>query len=264
MPLSRLDDRAVIAVSGSDAEAFLQGLITNNVEKANPAIYAALLTPQGKVMFDFVLHRIADGFLLDASAEQAGDLLTRLKMYKLRAAVDVTACPDLAVYAAWGDDAPAVKPADPRLPALGRRWIGARDDGATAAIAAYHSHRLGLGVPNSADMGGEFLLDANGEELHAVDFRKGCFVGQEVTARMKHKAKPRRRLMPVAGALPAPGTRLTTESGDEAGEMATGTDGHGMASLRIDRIAIGDLLTADTASVRVEPAAYALPVANRD
>jgi folate-binding protein YgfZ len=263
MPVARLDDRAVIAVSGKDATPFLQGLVTNDIEKAAPALYAALLTPQGKILFDFIVQREGEGYLLDASAARADELLKRLKMYRLRAAVDLTPRPELAVFAAWGDDAPADRPHDPRLDGLGRRWIAQTAHAAGETGLAYHRHRLALGVPDSADIAGEFLLDANGEELHAVDFRKGCYVGQEVTARMKHKAKPRRRLLPVSpeGALPQPGTRLTTSDGADAGELASGAGALALASLRIDRVAPGDIIAAGDLKFRVRAPAYELPVA---
>lgn len=265
MPTARLDDRAIIAVTGRDARAFLQGLITNDIEKATPALYAALLTPQGKVMFDFIVQADANGFLLDAAAGQAEDLLKRLKIYRLRAAVDLALRPDLAVFAAWSGDAADGMPADPRLPDLGQRWIGACGSEANdiEALAAYHRHRLDLGVPDSADMTGEFVLDANGEELGAVDFRKGCFVGQEVTARMKHKAQPRKRMAPVLvdGRLPAAGAKLIDGAGTEIGTLSGGIDGQAIASIRVDRFAPAASLTAEGRPVRVRPAAYPLPLA---
>lgn len=264
MPIARLDDRAVIAVTGKDAKTFLQGLITNDIEKAAPSLYAALLTPQGKILFDFMVTAKDGGYLIDAATAHADELAKRLKLYKLRAAVDLAARPDLAVFAAWGGDAPADRPADPRLEALGRRWIAPSDAAATnAEVAAYHRHRLALGVPDSADVAGEFLLDANGEELHAVDFRKGCFVGQEVTARMKHKAQPRRRLVPVMSErdLPEAGTRLLKTDGVEAGELASGAGQLALASLRIDRVAPGDRLAAGPLVLSVGEAAYPLPFA---
>jgi folate-binding protein YgfZ len=263
MPTARLDDRAVLAVTGRDAKAFLQGLITNDIEKAAPSLYAALLTPQGKVLFDFIVQAEGDGFLIDANAAQAGDLLKRLKMYKLRAAVDVMPRADLAVFAAWGGDQPADRTIDPRLELLGRRWIAPSSGPGMAAASEYHALRLDLGVPDSADIAGEFLLDANGEELLAVDFRKGCFVGQEVTARMKHKAKPRRRMVPVAvdGQRPQPGTRLMSADGLEAGEIAGGDGDRAIASLRVDRVAVGDVLSAGGVNVEVRLAGYELPIA---
>ncbi len=239
MPQAQLTDRAVLAVTGPGATAFLQGLVTNDVTKVNPgsSAYAALLTPQGKIVTDFLIHAAPDGYRLDVAAAHAPDLLKRLKLYRLRAPVgldDVSAAE--AVFAAWGEAAPAAAAKDPRLDALGGRWIAAPDTlTADAGLAGYHAHRLALGVPDSADTAGQFALDANLEELHGVDFRKGCYVGQEVTARMKHKAAPRRRLIAVIadGDLPSPGSRLTTPDGADAGEVATGSGHTAIASLRL-------------------------------
>lgn len=262
MPIARLDDRAVIAVTGKDAKTFLQGLITNDIEKASPTLYAALLTPQGKILFDFILAADDAGYLIDAAAAHTDDLAKRLKMYRLRAAVDLAVRPNLAVFAAWGDDASPDRPADPRLEALGRRWIAPANAAiADTDVAAYHRHRLTLGVPDSADVTGEFLLDANGEELHAVDFRKGCFVGQEVTARMKHKAQPRKRLVPVNfdANRPPPGTRLIDASGTEVGLLAGGLDGRALASVRLDRLSDAKAVSADGHAARIGVPAYPLP-----
>lgn len=276
MPIARLDDRAVLQIAGAEARAFLQGLITNDMEKVAPrrAIYAALLTPQGKVLFDFFVTQRGETYLLDASATQAEDLLKRLKIYRLRAKVDLAARPDLAVFAIWDKTGGLEQPEewsafpDPRLAAMGRRVIAARDDtfltaNAEADAAGYALHRLALGVPDSADVAGEFLLDANGEELNGVDFKKGCYVGQEVTARMKHKAQPRRRLVPISmdGEVPPPGTKLRDTQGAEVGELATGAGGRAMASVRLDRLGGAGSLDADGHVLSVESAGYPLPAA---
>ena len=252
MPQTQLTDRAVLAVTGQGAGAFLQGLVTNDLAKVNPgsSAYAALLTAQGKIIADFLIHAAPDGYWLDVAAAHADDLLRRLKLYRLRAPIgleDISATH--AVFAAWGETIAA--PTDPRLEALGARWIAPIEPPLTSNapaqpaeatgpdhLPAYHANRLTLGVPDSADTEGQFALDANMEELHGLDFRKGCYVGQEVTARMKHKAAPRRRLVLVQGAgeLPPPGTRLKSPEGVEVGELATGSGGRAMASLRIDRL----------------------------
>ncbi|BCW88851.1 tRNA-modifying protein YgfZ [Alphaproteobacteria bacterium SO-S41] len=282
MPTVRLTDRAVIAVGGPGAEAFLQTLVTNAVAtpRAGWSTYAALLTPQGKVQFDFVIHGEAEGYLLDVAVEKTDDLLKRLKMYRLRAPVTLDARPDLAVFAAWASptpphpeegalapvpkDAPAT---DPRLPALGQRWIAPSDSIAPDAdLAAYTLHRLTLGVPDSADVEGEFALDANFEELHGVDFRKGCFVGQEVTARMKHKAQPRKRLVPVfiSGELPPAGAPIEDATGLAVGEMRSGSDRRAIASVRIERLVnTTDLVSAGLAIALTAPA-YPLPALKFD
>ncbi len=266
MPAVQLTDRAVLAVTGEGAAAFLQGLVTNDVTKVSPAssAYAALLTPQGKIVADFIIHAAPDGYRLDVAKAHAAELLKRLKLYRLRAPVGLE---DLsttqAVFAAWGEVAAA--PADPRLHALGARWIAAPDSlTPDAEPADYLIRRLALGVPDSADTEGQFALDANLEELHGVDFKKGCYVGQEVTARMKHKAAPRRRLVPVAfdGDAPPPGTRLNAPGGAEAGELAHGIGSQAIASIRLsvlDSLIKSQMLSAGGLNAFLQTPAYPLP-----
>jgi folate-binding protein YgfZ len=265
MPFARLTDRAVIAVGGKDAVPFLQGLVTNALDGIGPGrlVYSALLTPQGKIVFDFFLAHDPFGVLIDVAAAKAEELLQRLKLYRLRAAVTLEPRSDLAVFAAWGGDTLEGGIVDPRLPALGQRLIAApAAPGEAASMDAYTDHRLALGVPDSADVEGQFPLDANFEELHGVDFKKGCFVGQEVTARMKHKAQPRRRLVPVTvdGDVPPPGTKLTDAAGVEIGELATGRGQAALASVRLDRLREAGALTAAGRAATVQPAGYALPL----
>jgi folate-binding protein YgfZ len=250
---SLLTDRAVLALSGAEARDFLQGLITNDMAGCaqGRAIYAALLTPQGKILFDFfVVPEGENRFLMDCAAARAGDLTKRLMLYRLRTKVEIAARPDLGVAAIWGEGAQAQAPAgavmfaDPRHAALGLRLIGGRE---ALAITTgkftqgdYDAHRLVLGVPDSADLPPDqvFALDAGMEELNGVSFKKGCYVGQEVTARMKHRATARRRFMmaEIAGDLPAPGTSVQAE-GRELGTLATGKEGRAVALVRLDRLA---------------------------
>ena len=282
MPTARLTDRAVIAVGGPGAEAFLQTLVTNAVAapRAGWTTYAALLTPQGKVQFDFLIHGEAGGYLIDVAADKTDDLLKRLKMYRLRAPVTLDQRPNLAVFADWasptrphpeeGAPAPVAKDVhapDPRLPALGQRWIAPSDSIAPDAdLAAYTLHRLTLGVPDSADVEGEFALDANFEELHGVDFRKGCFVGQEVTARMKHKAQPRKRLVPVdvSGDLPAPGFPFQNSEGLPVGDIRSGTGQRAIASVRLERSAGATTFDAPGVRIKLAMPAYPLPALKLD
>lgn len=251
---SILDDRAVLVLNGPEARDFLQGLVTNDLSTCTEkcALYAALLTPQGKILFDFFI--VPDGesrFLIDCAAARAADLTKRLSMYKLRAKVDISAQPQLAVGAAWETDgtvpqmpAGAVSVPDPRLPSLGLRVIAGRDVLARAfggfSQGNYTEHRLNLGVPDSADLPPDsvFPLDAGLEELNGVSFKKGCYVGQEVTARMKHRATARRRFVLVqsAGALPPAGTPVESE-GREIGTLASGEANRALALLRLDRLA---------------------------
>ena len=187
-----LDDRALIRLSGDDPRGFLQGLVTNDTALLAPdrPLWAALLTPQGKVLFDFILWADGDDVLIDAEATQAEALAKRLSLYRLRRAI--TIAPDArAVH--WTPNGDQGVP-DPRLPELGRRWLGASGEAATGWL----EHRLRLGVTEGVgELGsGETLwLEANAGELNGVSFTKGCYVGQENTARMHHRAKVNRRLV---------------------------------------------------------------------
>jgi hypothetical protein len=187
-----LQDRALLRLSGDDVRGFLQGLMTVDTTGPLPR-WAALLTPQGKALFDFILWRDGDDVLIDGEAAQADALAKRLTMYRLRRAITIGRDEALAVH--WSPTQPnhAVTP-DPRLPALGWRWIGPP----AAAAQGWLAHRLALGVPEGvAELGsGETLwLECNAAELAGVDFAKGCYVGQENTARMHYRSKVNRRLV---------------------------------------------------------------------
>jgi folate-binding protein YgfZ len=247
-----LEDRGVLSVSGAEATSFLQGLLTNDVERLGPgeARYGALLTPQGKILFDMIVVRTLDGeepsYLIDCAAAQAADLAKRLGFYKLRAKVAIAdQSADRAVAAFWGDERPTVDGllyADPRDPRLGWRAIAPRP--AAAAVGLEHINEYeGLRIAVGAPKGGlDFLYadafphDANFDRLHGVDFEKGCYVGQEVVSRMKHRGTARKRVARVklAGPAPAPGTPVMD------GELAVGALGsssgrEALALLRIDR-----------------------------
>jgi folate-binding protein YgfZ len=284
-----LPDRAVLAVDGPEARSFLQGLISNDIDKATAdhGIYAALLTPQGKFLFDFLIVEQDGRLLFDAEAARRADLKKRLTFYKLRAKAMVADEDGIAAVAAFGAGAGerlglgpepgAAKPfgggvamTDPRLPALGARLLLPRD-GAEAALqaaglapadaAAYDRWRLSHGVPDgSRDIEVErgFLLESNFEELNGVDFQKGCYVGQELTARTKYRGVVRKRLMrvDVDGPLPAPGTPIMLGE-TEAGEMRSGRDGLGLAMIRLEQLekAAGAPLSAGEAKLKpVKPA----------
>lgn len=229
-----LTDRAVLALSGPEAQGFLQALVTNDVSKlrAEAPAYAALLTPQGKILFDFLLHQQGETLFLDCHLPDAVALVKRLSMYKLRAKVEITPRPDLAVRLEG--------PADPRLAALGPRSIGpARGD---AADSDYHAARVLLGVPEGPDFGSGsiFAMDAGLDELHAIDFKKGCYVGQELTARMKHRGTDRKRLIVAAteDASPLPPRDTPVKSGEmELGSIAAAYGPRGFALIRLDRLA---------------------------
>jgi len=237
MPIAHLEDRAVIAVTGADARAFLQGLVTNDVERLQPGtgLYAALLTPQGKVLFDFFLIEGDGAILIDCHATVRDALLKRLTMYRLRAKVALEARDQLAVLAEWDGDMAhyAVAYPDPRLASLGSRAVIAKGEMRQdlPPAAAYHAHRLALGVPEAGDFGSDrmFALDADLDELRAIDFAKGCYVGQELTARMKHRGTARKRLLPVSGG--APGAAVTAGAKD-IGEVVSPH----FALIRLDRL----------------------------
>lgn len=246
-----LADRAIVAVEGVDAHDFLQGLITNDIAQCSPkqAIYAALLTPQGKILFEFFVAQNQQQLLLDCAAAFTPDLVKRLGFYRLRAKVQIMPRPELSVAAVWGEHLPDFEAVnayrDPRLPALGMRLVGTPPqlESALTPIARgdYDSFRLTLGIPDSADLPPDqiFALDAGLEELNGVSFSKGCYVGQEVTARMKHRATARRRFyIAEAAPLPSPGTVIQSD-GRELGRMAGGKNGRGLAVIRLDRFAEG-------------------------
>ena len=192
-PATRLTNRAVIRLTGEDVAGFLQGLVTNDVCGALPC-YAALLSAQGKVLFDFLVWRDGADLLIDCEAEAASALIKRLSLYRLRRRITIAIDEGLAVH--WSAE-PGAAP-DPRLAALGWRWLGAPDG--EAADVMWRAHRLSLGVPEGrAELGdGKTLwLECNAAELNGVSFTKGCYVGQENTARMNWRQKVGRRLVVV-------------------------------------------------------------------
>jgi len=201
MAATTLADRALLRLSGEGVRDFLQGLVTSDVAGPLP-VWAGLLTPQGKTLFDFFVWADGDDLLLDVEAEAVEDLAKRLSIYRLRRAVTIEREEKLAVH--WwphGDEGVL----DPRLPALGHRWLAPPGEPATGWLA----HRLHLGVcEGRAELGDILWLEANAAELNGVSFSKGCFVGQENTARMNWRAKVNRRLVVVEGAAPGPRTRV--------------------------------------------------------
>ena len=202
MSLTHLASRAVVRLSASDAAenpaAFLQGLLTNDVTGALPA-YAALLTAQGKTMFDMIVWRDDGDMLLDCEADVAEELAKRLSLYRLRRKIEIGLDDSLAVH--WQIAPRKGASPDPRLPALGHRWLALADgenDVETSADEAWRKHRLSLGVPEGRDELGDILwLETNAVELNGVSFNKGCYIGQENTARMNWRQKVNRRLVVV-------------------------------------------------------------------
>lgn len=239
--LLKLENRALIRLSGPDAVDLLQGLVTNDVTEATgtDAVYAALLTPQGKFMFDMIIVADGDGLLLDIEAARKDDLLRRLMMYKLRADVAITEEAGLAVFVSH--DQPAIQGTgykDPRHDNLGWRLIADALTNAPDTPEDYETRRLKAGVPDgSRDMKIEkdFWLETDAERLNGVSFTKGCFVGQELTARMKHRTTLKKRLVPVRveGGATA-GASIETDEGKSAGEIRSSQDEFGIAYLRLE------------------------------
>jgi folate-binding protein YgfZ len=264
--LAALPDRDVIEVSGEDRVGFLQGLVSNDVAEAaaGRAVWAALLTPQGKWLADFFIFSDGERLLLDCEQTQTAALLQRLSRFRLRSKVALRAAEELGVYAAW-DGAPpvaAIGAPDPRLEEAGWRLLSATPLPTTALEADWVQHRLALGLPDgSRDLEPEktVLLEAGFDELHGVSWTKGCYMGQELTARTKYRGLLKRRLVPVTvdGRLPPPGTPVLRD-GTEVGTMRSGLGQSGLAVLRID--ALLDVLSCGDATLTVRvPAWMSLP-----
>ena len=258
--IAALPDRAVLEVSGADRVSFLQGLVSNDVAEAVPgrAVWAALLTPQGKWLADFFILADGDRLLLDCEAAQADMLMQKLTRFRLRAAVQVQPVP-LLVHAAWGSDpGAALQARDLRVPEAGWRVLSDAPLTVTASFEDWDRRRLALGLPDgSRDMESEktTLLEAGFDELHGVSWTKGCYMGQELTARTKYRGLLKRRLMPVRveGPLPSPGTQVL-HGGTEVGTMRSGRDELGLALLRLD--ALGVPLTCGRATLHPAPAPW--------
>ena len=274
---SILEDRGVVAVSGPDARPFLQAIISNDASKISPeaAIYAALLTPQGKFLHDFIIVQNGDEFLLDTEKHRVPDLLERLQLFRLGSDVSINSKDDeLLVAALWSTNCSvifheSVEPGntvymegccvtlDPRLAALGYRVLGQEKDIKTflsgklcgnPTRADYDVYRLEKGVPDGSrdiQVNKSFLLESNFEELNGVAFDKGCYIGQENTARQKHRGTIRRRLIKVNISGPPPDNNeiITWENG-EIGQMRSVNNNCGIAIIRLDQWAKAKALNA--------------------
>ncbi len=249
--ITQLPARGAIEVSGNGAKKFLQDIVTNDVTKADHtrAVHAGLLTPQGKILFDFLILDVGDHFLLDCAQDIAAELIKRLTLYKLRAEVDFA---DLSgrmkVWAAWGGmpqaASGAIVFADPRLDALGWRILAPQllDIAAMGCEKAsegdYHRHRIALGVPEAGmdyPLGNTFPHEADYDQLGGVDFNKGCYVGQEVVSRMEHRGSARKRIVPVRGQAPLTQGAEITAGDARIGVLGSVAEESGLALVRLDK-----------------------------
>jgi hypothetical protein len=277
-----LRSRALIEISGPDWRGFLQGLISQDVETLRPgeARFGALLTPQGRLLYDLFLVGREEGCWLDVLAEHRAAIVQRLFMYRLRAKVEIAVsqvqvCVLFAAHPAENED-PGGRPdlagtfagmggfwaADPRLPALGWRGYGAQPptDVAIADEAVREAAKLELGVPGPADWGSDatYPIEANFDLLNGIDFQKGCFVGQETTSRMKRRGQVKSRMLPITFSGPAPGVGAEVLAGElRAGMVTSAGEGRALALMRLDR-AQGAALTVDGRPVTLQPPAWFL------
>jgi tRNA-modifying protein YgfZ len=253
MPTALLNDRAVVRIAGPDAHTLLQNVVTPDIEDVDRygSRYGALLTPQGKILWDFVLHKLPDGYAADVRAGEAEGFAKRLTLYRLRAKVEMAVAPELAVFAEWEPTIGATPntspreggeaPSDPRLAELGHRWVATNGSVATNATTDdWHRHRIAHAIPEGGIdflFGDAFPHDAAMDSLHGVAFEKGCYIGQEVVSRMRHRGTARRRIVALhaKGPLPEPGAEIV--AGERSlGRLGSSADGHGIGLVRLDRL----------------------------
>ncbi|PZQ84787.1 MAG: folate-binding protein [Ancylobacter novellus] len=247
MPIAILKERAVARIAGADAAHFLDNLLTARTPAVpGEARFSALLTPQGKIIADMIVLATEGGFRLDVPRVVLADLIRRLQLYRLRAKVEIGVLDDLAVAVAWGGAAPLVDTLaydDPRLPALGRRFLLPAAEAAQLASAPeadWQAHRIALGVPEGGMdflYGDAFPHEADMDQLGGIDFDKGCYVGQEIVSRMQHRGMARTRIIPfaVCGRPPAEGTPILA-GGKTIGRLGSGMDGRALGLVRLDRL----------------------------
>ena len=279
LKVAPLAERGVVRVSGTDAAKLLQGLITADLGLLDrqPAVFSGLLTPQGKILFDFFVVKSGEDFLLETRRDKAADLAKRLTFYKLRADVAIAnPSEESSVAALWGEATPSLGPPalayqDPRLAELGWRALAPAffdwsrlGSGSVVSEQEYHAHRIALGVPEGGrdyGLGDAFPHEALYDQLGGVSFKKGCYVGQEVVSRMEHRSTTRKRVVPVVGA-----EALRSGAEVKAGEAVIGAVGsvagsRGLALLRLDRvgeaISKGQPITAAGVPVSVEVPVWA-------
>lgn len=255
MFIAELSHRGVIEIEGEDKATFLQGLISNDINLVTPtqAMYAALLTPQGRFLFDFFIIEKEGKYFLDVESARLEAFLKKLSLFKLRSKVTLKARPDLKIYALWGEGNLALEAyPDPRLKTLGARLIARTAPNASAE--EYDLHRMKLGVPEGGiDLLPEkaILLESGLDELNAISWTKGCYMGQELTARTKYRGLVRKRLFPVKieGLAPENGAEVFLD-GSAVGEMRSHRDGYGLALLHIEAVKSGKTLTCGETSLR--------------
>ncbi len=251
--IAYLPARGVIGIDGPDRVAFLQGLVSNDVTKAEPdqAVWSALLTPQGRYLAEFFILAAGDSLLLEAPRASVAELIRRLSRFRLRSQVTLRDRSDeFAVHAAWGGAHPGTPPgaiiaADPRLPEAGHRILAPAPLAGAADEAAYRAHRLALGLPDHDDLEPEktLLMEAGFGELHGIDWEKGCYMGQELTARTRYRGLVKRRLVPVDAEAELPAAGTITDGEREVGTLRTSLGRRGLALLRLD--ALGSKLRLD-------------------
>ncbi|MGH6987491.1 MAG: YgfZ/GcvT domain-containing protein [Caulobacteraceae bacterium] len=255
-----LASRALVRIAGPDWRGFLQGLLTQDVADLaeGDLRFSALLTPQGRLIFDLFLFGVAEGCLLDCAAPRREALIAKLSLHRLRARVEIEPT-DLEVLALldWPSPPPAGWRPDPRLPALGHRGLGApAPNGARRGEEAdYQARRLELGVPGEADYGIDrvFPIEADFDLLNGIDFKKGCFLGQETTSRMKRRGKIKSRMAPICfEGAPPPAESEILAGQLRAGIALSGIAGRAMALLRLDRLDGAALTLADGRACRAE------------
>lgn len=266
-PLVRLSGRAVLAVEGTEVGGFLQGILSADIQSLGEgqATHAALLTPQGKILYDFFVFRGPEGYLIDCSRQQKDELLKRLTFYKLRAKVQIAEKPDFGVGVSSEEPALPYRFADPREPRLGWRVTAPLSELPEGDERIWRKARIRLGLPDTdEDIGsGElFPHEANLDQLGGVSFTKGCFVGQEVVSRMEHRGTARKRILPVSLAAEIDAYKSEIRAGETAIGTVLSQDGlDALALIRLDRlaevIAAGDKLLTNGVEVHVKKPSWA-------
>lgn len=254
MKTANLEGRALVNITGDDAEKFLENLITCRVEGMAESTlkFGALLTPQGKILFDFFVFRSGASFVFDLHESLADEFIKRMTFYKLRAKVEIAPAEDLEVFAVW-EEKNTDGMTDPRMTDLGCRvYDKVRPNGAEGD---YIAHRVACGVPEGGmdfDYGDAYPHEVLMDQYSGVDFKKGCFVGQEVVSRMQHRGTTKKRVVPVSAenSLPATGTEIRAD-GKPAGTLGTVSKKNGLALLRLDRVAKAQTIMADETPLKV-------------